>query len=844
LETDYARGLTGEQAAERLEKFGHNDIEEREKVSAAKLLLGQFEDPIVLIFIASAAMSAFLGETLDFIVISAITLFIVLLGFFQEYKAEEALKKLKELSTPTAKVLRGGKLHELSIEEIVPGDVVVLATGDMVPADCELVKANNLSLDESMLTGESRPVHKDKGGEVYRGTTVVRGNAKAVVTATGAKTKFGKIAEMLEGRSRSSIQENAEELASVITKLVIGASVAIALVGLLKGASITSIVSVAIATAIAGIPEALPLTTTIVLAIGVFKMVRKNAIVRRLSAVEELGTVTVVCTDKTGTLTRNQMTVERVVAGGRAYRVTGRGYDLSGKFTHDGKSVSDPDLEKLLVSAVLCNNADLVEKGSRVEVVGDPTEIALLVAARKYGLNEDIVRSSYPRTAEVPFSSKKKFMVTHHRNGEGFKVLKGAPEVVFEKCNYARESGHHRKLTRKRLKEYRARVEEFATSGLRVIAVAVSRGRSWELLGVLGMQDPPRKGVKEAVKLANEAGIKVYMVTGDNPVTARSIGRKIGITGDVVVGADLDGMDDAELLEVLRETRILARIDPEDKLRIVKLLRGNGEIVAMTGDGVNDAPALKEADVGVSMGGRGTEVAKGASDIVLADDNFVTIINAIEMGRGIYGNIRKFTAFLLSWNIGVTAMILLSVMLFGMGEVILLPLQILLLNVVLEDLPAIALGLDPVSDSIMKDPPRDPSQPFLTRDIWTMIAGLGGYMALVSTALFLFNAVDVTVARTVAFLAFAAFVIFNALNFRSLDGSTFLTALRGNLVLLLAVAASTAISSLAIYTHAGTRVFEFAPVDAAHWAAALGFAATILVVGEVLKRSIYSRSKA
>ncbi len=843
LETDLERGLSNNEAKLRLEKYGPNEVVERERVSALRLLLGQFEDPIVLIFIASAAMSAFLGEVLDFAVISAITLFIVLLGFFQEYKAEEALEKLKALIVPTAKVLRSGKLRELPIEVLVPGDIVVLEPGDMVPADCRIVKANNFAVDESMLTGESQSVHKKEGDEVYRGTIAVRGNAKVEVVATGSDTKFGKIAELLEGETESSIQKKAEQLASIITRLVIYASVLIAAVGFFQGASITSIVSVAIATAIAGIPEALPLTTTIVLAIGVYRMVKKRAIVRRLSAVEELGTVTVICTDKTGTLTKNEMTVERIFVGGKDFEVTGKGYSDEGRILHEGKEVSDPELERLLVSATLCSNADLIEKERGYDVVGDPTEIALLVAARKYGLNEDIVRNRYPRVAEQPFSSEKKFMVTEHRNGGRFRVLKGAPEVVFGKCARVLVAGKHQKFARKWKGIYRRKVEEMAREGLRVIAVAVSRGKDWSLLGLFGMEDPPRPGVEKAVRLAHQAGIKVYMVTGDNPITAESIGKKIGLDGGVVVGKDIRGLDDKELLGVLDRVRILARIDPEDKLRIVRLLRKRGEVVAMTGDGVNDAPALKEADVGVAMGERGTEVAKGASDVVLADDNFVTIVNAIEMGRGIYENIRKFTAFLLSWNIGVTAMILLSVALFGMGEVILLPLQILLLNVVLEDLPAIALGLDPISRGVMSRPPRDPSQPFITGDMWFAILGLGGYMALVSTAVFLFNAAHLPTARTVAFLTFAAFVVFNALNFRSLELSTFRTALRKNFLLLLAVLASTAITLLSIYTPAGVDVFKFEPVCATNWFVALGLASTILVAGELLKRSIY-RSKA
>ncbi len=841
FETDFERGLTENEAELRLKKYGLNEIIEREKVTAFKILFSQFEDPIVLIFVAAAAMSAFLGEIIDFAVIGAITLFIVLLGFVQEFKAEEALEKLKELTVPIVKVLRSGKLREIHIENLVVGDIVVLASGDMVTADCKLIKANNLFVDESMLTGESKPIHKKNGEEVYRGTIVVRGNAKVEVIATGARTKFGKIAALLEERSESAIQKKSQEIASVITKLVIYACVLIAVIGLIKGASIVEIISVAIATAIAGIPEALPLTTTIVLALGVFKMVKKKAIVRRLSAVEELGMITVICTDKTGTLTKNEMTVEKIYTGGKEFTVTGKGYGVNGSILYGTKEVSDKTLEKFFVSATLCNNADLVEMGEDLKTVGDPIEIALLVASRKYGLNEDIIRNRYPRTAEEPFSSDKKYMITEHRDGKRFRIIKGASEVVFSRTNRIMIGGKEEKFTEEWKKKLESKVDEFASQGLRVIALAVSSKLNWTLLGIVGMEDPPREGVDKAVESAHKAGIKVYMVTGDNPITAASIGKKVGIEGKVVVGKDIQKLSDEKLLELLKEVRILARIDPEDKLRIVKLLKEKGEVVAMTGDGVNDAPAMKAADVGVAMGGRGTEVAKGASDIVLADDNFVTIVNAIGMGRGIYENIRKFTAFLLSWNVGVTAMILLGVAFFGMKDLILLPLQILLLNVILEDLPAIALGLDPVSEDIMNLPPRNPKEKFISKNLWTIIIGLGMYMALISMAIFIFYAVDLTLARTMAFLSFSGFVIFNAFNFRSLQNSLFKTLFKKNWTLVMAILASLIITLVAMYTSAGITVFKFAATDLIHWGVALGMAATILIVGEVLKLSVFTR---
>ena len=829
------RGLTEKEAEERLRTYGANEIIEREKVSAWKIFLRQFEEPIILIFIAAAVMSAFLGEMLDFGVITAITLFIVVLGFLQEYKAEEALEKLREISLPITRVIREGKLREIPVEQVVPGDVVFLQAGDMVPADCRILKAMEIAVDESMLTGESLPVEKKEGDMLYRGTVVVRGNAQAVVEATGMQTRFGKIAEMLAYETESSIKEKAEELAKAVTNLVLVASFLMLLVGLLKGASPVSIISAAIATAIAGIPEALPLTSTIVLAIGVYHMAKKSAIVRRMSAVEELGLVTVICTDKTGTLTKNQMTVEKIW-NGEWYEVTGRGYALEGKVLKEGKETKD--LDKLFLAAVLCNNADISLKDGEIEVVGDPLEAALLVAARKYGFNEDFLRARYPRISEEPFSSRKKYMsTTHEIDGRHVKFIKGAPEVVLEMCSHAFYRGKIARIEDVK-KEIEKAEEEMAKEGLRVLAFASREGHSTIFLGLVGMEDPPREGVREAIALAREAGIRVIMITGDSAETARAIGKKIGIEGEVITGKELLEIDEEELKEKVKKVAIFARVNPEDKLKIVKLLRETGEIVAMTGDGVNDAPALKEADVGIAMGKRGTEVAKGAADIVLADDNFATIIRAIEMGRGIYENIRKFTAFLISWNIGITLLIVLSALLFSIDHLVLLPLQILLLNVVLEDMPAIALGLDPVDREVMKRPPRDPREPFISGGMWVMIGGIGIYIALISMAVFLIHAINLPLARTVTFLTFAMLVIFNTLNFRSLHESTFKTAFKPNHYLLLAFIGSLSLTLVSIYSPAGLHVFKFVPVSRDHWIFSALVAISIIPAGEIVKRSI------
>ncbi|MBR9681900.1 MAG: cation-transporting P-type ATPase [Candidatus Altiarchaeota archaeon] len=844
-------GLSSEEAQKILKDVGKNSITERKRVSWLSIFFQQFEEPIILIFIAAAVMSGFLGETLDFTVISLITFFIIILGFIQEYKAEEALEKLKDMSLPTAKVLRDGKLREIDLEHVVPGDIVVLHSGDMVPADCKVIESAALFLDESMLTGESLPVEKKLEDEIYRGTIVVRGNARAIVAKTGMHTKFGKIAQLLGQDGESSIKKKSKEIATVITRIVLWGSGLTALIGLARGSTVVEMVSIAIATAIAGIPESLPLTTTVVLAIGVYGMTKKNSIVRRMSAVEELGLITFICTDKTGTLTKNQMTVEKIWAGGKIFTVTGLGYEIEGKILSDDKEVSNPDLESLLIGGILCNNSDIVIVEEGTQVAGDPTEIALLVAARKYGLNEDFVRVKFPKIGEIPFSSKRRCMLTIHSTDAGKSkrsLLKGALEVVLDKCSHIRMVGRDVPLTKQLKKEIREIADAMADKSLRILAAAYNRNRvkkskneKFVFAGFYAMEDPPKEGVKEAIELAKRAGIRVAMITGDNPKTARSIAEKIGIEGDVITGRDFDKFTDKQLSKELKDVGIFARIDPEDKLRIVEGLRKQHHVVAMVGDGVNDAPALKEADVGVAMGKRGTEVAKGASDIIIADDDFSTLVEAIRMGRNIYYNIQKFTAFLLSWNLGVTGLILLSVLLFGGSAAVFLPLQILFLNVVLEDLPAIALGLDSPEKNLMELPPRNPKEKFLPKKIWALILGFGMYMCLMSLAVFLLFAYDLELARTMAFAVFSLFVIFNVFNFRSLQKSTLFTALRKNWFLLIAILASFSLTLLAMYTPGGMSVFKFVPLDVSQWVFSALVAFSVLPMGELLKKSIFSK---
>ncbi len=823
------KGLSSEEARERLAKYGKNVFAEEKKRSAFGIFLEQFEEPIVIIFILSGIFSGFLGEFLDAAVIFAITFFVVLLGFFQEYKAERALEALKKIIEDEAKVIRDGKVKLVPVEEIVPGDLVILEAGDKIPADGVLVEGSELLVDEAVLTGESYPVEKKINDKLFAGTLVVKGRGLLRVEKTGKETKFGEIAKMVaKEKEATGLQKKMEHLAKQITNWILIALALTALIGFLRKESLVNIITVSIATAIAGIPESLPLTSTITLAIGVYEMAKRKAIVRKMRAIEELGLVTVIATDKTGTLTKNEMTLKEIWVNGKLFEVSGVGYEATGDFYLNGEKVDvteHKDLSNLLISAVLCSDAKLVRKAGAWQVAGDPLEAAIIVALRKLGISEELVRQKFPRTFEIPFSSERKMMLTRHMlGGEEVEIIKGAPEVVLELCE--------NKLGAEEAFHYMAR------KGLRVLAVAARRRGSekFTLLGLLGFLDPPREGVKEAIEVAKKAGIRVVMITGDNPETASAIAKLIGIEGEVITGEELEKLSEKELLEKVKKAGVFARVEPKHKLKIVKLLRKEGEIVAVTGDGVNDAPALKEADVGIAMGIKGTDVAKEVSDIILADDNFKTIVDAIYFGRNIYENIRKFTSFLITWNIGVTLLILLGALFFGFDLPVMLPLQILLLNVVLEDLPAIALGLEPPSKEVMLRPPRDPKEPFLTRRMWAMIAFMGIYIALLSFGVFLKYRASIELARTMTFLTITFLVMINTLNFRSLYESFIKSAFRPNRLLFGAIAVSLAISAAAIYL--GKHVFKFVPISFSYWLLAFLLSLSIIPIGDFLKRVV------
>lgn len=750
LNVDKKVGLTFEEVRNRLEKYGKNILPEGKKKTLLDRLAEQLLDPMIILLIIAAVISVFVGEIVEAIAIIAIIVLNAIIGIYQEYKAESSLEALKKLTMPHTRVLREGNIVSVQIDEIVPGDIVILEAGDKVPADIYILEAFGVMVDESILTGESHPVAKEPGNfdldtpladrknMLYMGTSIVKGRVKGVVVATGAATELGKIAVSLASmkEEKTPLQRKMAEFSKKLSLLILLIVFFVFVIGVYRAWNSTDLFRtildqfmVAVSLAVAAVPEGLPAVMTLVLALGVVEMAAEKAVVKRLSAVETLGSTTYICTDKTGTLTKNEMTVRLVsVPYYGNFTVSGEGYDPNGEI----KGEKVPELDWILKIAVLCNDAHLRKDNSGVyEVVGDPTEGALVVLAYKGGINVDKIRQECPRIYEVPFDSNRKMMTTVNKcKGKYYAMSKGALESILNVSKYIQENGKVRLLEDADKEKIINLANDMASQALRVLAFAykevadvnnlTEEGVESELIfvGFVGMIDPPRPEVPGAIRLCQTAGIKVAMVTGDNPVTAMAIAKEIGLLGDdeegsYITGTDLGKMTDVELRRVVLNIKVFARVSPEDKLRIVKALKHYEEIVAMTGDGVNDAPALKMSDIGVSMGLRGTEVAKEAADLILLDDNFATITKAVRRGRIIYDNIRKFIQFLLSCNMG-EVMIVFFAELFGWGTPF-RPIHLLFLNLLTDSFPALALGVEGPEKDVMKRPPRDPKEPLLDR---------------------------------------------------------------------------------------------------------------------------------
>jgi P-type Ca2+ transporter type 2C len=857
-------GLSAAEAAERLEHYGPNELETTGRHSALALLAEQFRNILIIILLVAVALSAFLGHAIEAVAISVIVLFSVILGFVQEYRAERAIEALRQMAAPTATVVREGEETDVPAREVVPGDIVVLHAGDKVPADGRMIEAVNLQTEEAALTGESLPVTKhtarltgealalgDRKNMVYSGTAATYGRGRAVIVASAMQTEFGKIARMLQTveTSKTPLQENLDKVGATLARAAFVVVLVIVALGLVRGQPFIEMLIFGIALAVAVVPEALPAVVTISLAIGVQRMIKRNALIRRLPAVETLGSTSVICSDKTGTLTRDEMTVRKIWAAGKWIDVSGTGYEPQGAFSHNGDSGPPSEaVRELLAAAALVSDAQLArpENGRTAwSIKGDPTEGALIVAAAKAGLDKRDLEARFPRIDEIPFTSETKRMTTLHRTDAGtVAYAKGAPEILVESCTrYLSESGE-RDLTPADRERILDTAQQMAGRAMRVLAVArkadtaVAQAESdMTLLGLVGMIDPPRPEAKQAIRVCEEAGIRPVMITGDHPLTAKAVAAELDLlkSGHVVTGRELEAMSDAELEREVEDIEVFARVSPAHKLRVVTALQKNGHTVAMTGDGVNDAPALKKADIGIAMGITGTDVTKEAAAMMLTDDNFASIVAAVEEGRGVFGNIKKYLMYLLSSNIGEIGLMA-GATLAGLP----LPLtavQILYVNLATDGLPALALALDPPEADLMKRKPRSRRSGIFTRPVVTLMSVGGVWSAMVNLALFtwaLGSGRGLEEAMTMAFVSLVLIQFFKAYNFRS-DRHSVLNRPFANKWLNLAIVWELALLLVVVYVPFLHEPFGTFALPAVDWVI-IGLAAfTVVPVLEVAK---------
>jgi Ca2+-transporting ATPase len=883
-------GLSQEEAAKRLSEYGLNELKKEKGRSPIKLFLTQFTDILIIILLIATGLSLAVGEAIDALIIFVIVIVSALLGFAEEYRSEKAVEALKKMTAPTAIVLRDGKELKIPAGQIVPGDIVLLYTGDKIPADARLLEAFNLKLDEAALTGESAPVNKDitafpeetqlndRLNMVFTGTVVVYGRGKAAVTSTGMNTEFGKIAKLVQttGEEETPLEKRMATVGKWIGIMAILVCVGVGTIGVLEGRNIIDMLLWAVSLAVAAVPEALPAIVTGALAVGMYRMAKVNTIVKRLPAVETLGCTSVICSDKTGTMTKGEMTVQRAYANDKAIKVSGIGYAPEGEFLYEGKKIdpSAEELRTLLRVSTLCNDAKL-EKETETErwiVKGDPTEGALVVAAAKAGLWKEDLEQMEPRIGEIPFSSERKRMTTVHEISGKKKVayMKGAPEIVLEKCSKILLDGKAQKLTKGKRSQLLKVTETMAMQALRNLGFALTElpedveefdekiEKDFTFVGIMGMIDPPREEVKDAIYICRNAGINVVMVTGDHKLTAAAVAKELNLLGEnveegkVLTGTELDRLNDEQLTEIVENVVIYARVSPEHKMRIVKAWKSKGQVVAMTGDGVNDAPALKMADIGVSMGVTGTEVTKEASDMVLADDNFASIVKAVREGREIYDNIKKYLTYLLRCNIMEILVMFIAVVsvpylarIFSPGAdvssigdatVALTAVQLLWVNLTTDGLPAIALGVDPGDPDLMERKPRNPKESVFTRDVKVYLSAV----PILMTALLLFgyfyyrpweSAYQLTEARTQLLTAMILMELTNAIAARSLKYPVLKVGVFKNKFLWYAILSSMALQMIVLYTPGVQAIFGVSSPEPLDWAFAILFA--IIVFGSL-----------
>ncbi len=854
-------GLTSAEAARRLAEYGPNRMAAGRPVSAWRILAAQFRGAVVMLLLAAAMVAWVVGDHVEAIAILAILFINAAIGFVTEYRARGAMAALLSLDVPVATVIRDGAIHSIPAADLVPGDLITLEAGQKVPADARLVEATELRVDEAPLTGESLPVSKsvvDEPGElpladrvhmVYMSTTVVHGTARALVVATGSRTEVGRIGTLVGSvrQERTPLEIRLDALGHQLIGATLAVTAVVVLVGLWRGEPLGRMVETGLALAIAAVPEGLAAVSTIALAVGVARMARRQVLVRRLPAVEALGSTTTICTDKTGTLTAGEMTVTAVEADGARWTVTGEGYRPVGELVVEGDATAGHDLllRRLIEAGTLANDAGLDQEEGEWIIRGDPTEVALLVVGRKMGIERAELIRQHPLTGSLPFSSERMVMATFHSDGSGVRVAaKGAPGRLLARCDRIMTATGVVSLDHTRREAVLQRNREMGAAGLRVLAVAEGDLQTGEVdrlifLGLVGISDPPAEGVAGTVRRFREAGIRTIMVTGDQRTTAQAVALQLGLLDSaddgVVEGRELEGLDADALRARLRGVAVLSRVTPEQKLRVVEELRRDGEIVAMLGDGVNDAPALKRADIGVAMGRRGTDVAKEAASIVLQDDRFRTIASAVEEGRVIFDNIRKFVFYLFSCNVA-EVMVILGASLLALPQP-LLPLQILWLNLVTDTFPALSLAVEPAEEEVMLRPPRDPAEAILSRRFLARVGWFSLLITAATIAAFLVvlrrPGVEVERAMTVAFVTLALAQVFHLGNARSSHSVLSWRGMTSNRWAVAAVVVTTALQLLAVYWEPLAGVLGTVPLDAADWLVVLPASLAPAVVGQV-----------
>lgn len=855
LNADLTNGLTSGEAKARLEKYGLNQLKEKKGHSALSIFFEQFQDFIVWILVSAALVSGFLKEWVDAFAIIAIVILNAILGFIQEYRAEKSLAALKKLSSPNSKVIRDGQRNIVASNQLVPGDLIELEAGDNIPADARLIwLTSNFSVSEASLTGESTPVLKtslnleekeiplaDRANMVYLGTCVSSGKARALLVETGMQTELGKIAGMIQdiGQEDTPLQKKLEQFGKWIVILCFILVGLVFALGLLRGGKVLDMFLTSVSLAVAAIPEGLPAVVTIALALGVQRMVKRHALIRKLPSVETLGCATVICSDKTGTLTKNEMTVRAIFTNGNLFKVTGVGYAPKGEFLLDEKLINPkdyPQLSKSLLYGSLCNTAELAQDNGIFKIVGDPTEGAILTAAAKAGWEKNKLEQEFSFVEEIPFDSqRKKMTIVRNDKGKLTAFVKGAPDLLLDDCSEIEENGIIRNLSEFDRQNILKANSNLADQAMRVLAVAYrvldNQPDKYEakliekeltFVGLIAMIDPPREEVKKAMQECFAAGIRTVMITGDHKNTAVAIARELGVFKEdslALTGEELDKLSDEEFSRQIEHIPVYARVSPEHKLRIVKAWRKRGEVVAMTGDGVNDAPAVKEADIGVAMGITGTDVTKEVSDMVVTDDNFASIVAAVEEGRGIYDNIKKFIHYLLSCNAG-EILVMFASSLIGLPAP-LLPIHILWVNLVTDGFPALALGVDPVDPKIMERAPRKSNESVVTKQRGFLMLAQGAFIAVCSLLAFCFvlfiEKEGIERARTAAFIVLACSQLFHSFNCRSMTESLFKIGIFTNKKLILATGVSFLLQMAVVYIPFLQKIFKTEPLGLFDW---------------------------